>query len=137
MVRLPACPTLSAAGVEAAVKALQGGVQRVVSDMRTADGRHTRAFQEPIIAQWGPLPSIANSMLREAARLDLELFHAGVELDGARQRGRRREIARLRRAMVPMRGQLTRLLEQIQMLAKQHRPRSSLAALLTGTSEDR
>ena len=90
----------------------------MVSDARTRDGRLSRAFQESVIAQWGPLPDVARSLLREAARLNLELLHAGSELDVAHQGRRRRDVARLRRMMTPMRGQLDRLLQRIEELAK-------------------
>jgi hypothetical protein len=118
------------------MRALKGGIVRVYRDGRSADARRSRVFQEAIGAEWGPVPAVARSLLREAARLNGELVHAGAELDMARQRGRRRDIARLRRSMVPMRGQLTKLLEQIETLAKQHRPRSSLAALLAVSAEE-
>jgi hypothetical protein len=85
------------------------------------DGRRSRAFQEAIQQQWPELPPLASSLLREAARLDNELFHCGLELEVARHARRRRDVARLRRQMTPMRGQLTRLLEQIESLATTNR----------------
>ncbi len=118
------------------MRALRGGVQRLSGDGRSTDGRHSREFQLAIIAQWGPLPRVANALLREAARLDLELLHAGRELDEARRRARRRDVARLRRAMVPMRTQLARLLEKIQELAAS-RPRGSFAAAVQAAGGSR
>ena len=100
------------------MRRLKGGIVRVCQDARSADGRRSRLFQEAIRAQWGNLPPVALPLVREAARLDLELHHAGAELDVARGLRRRRDVARLRRQMTPMRGQLSRLLEQIAALAK-------------------
>ena len=100
------------------MRRLKGAIVRTTADHRSADGRRSRAFQEALRQQLGDVPAMGLPLVREACRLDTDLFHLASELDVARQRKRRRDIARLRRQRTPMLGQLQRLLEQIEALAK-------------------
>ena len=100
-----------------ALKAQNGRIPRGYPDHRRLEGRQYTAYCRAVLARFGPLPDVALPTLREAGRLVVELDAIGRELALARTRRRRRDAARLRRQMTPMRTQLLKLEERLEHLA--------------------
>jgi hypothetical protein len=80
-----------------------------------------------LLGRLGSLPADAFPTLREAGRLAVELEAMGRELETARARRRRRDVARLRRQMVPTRTQLITLERRLEELAKTNAHNDPLA----------
>jgi hypothetical protein len=87
------------------------------------------------VQRLGPLPADASPSLREAGKLCVELEAMGRELEAARGRNRRRDVARLRRLMIPMRTQLLTLERRLEELRRQ--PKPSLAEVLAARAAER
>lgn len=100
------------------MRALTGGMPRAFKNHRTPEGRAYRAYIQAIQDRLGPLPADARRVLRDAGRLNRDLEAMGFELDTARELHRRRDVARLRRQMVPMRTQLLALEHRLEELAQ-------------------
>lgn len=99
------------------MRALRGGIPRAFRSHKSAEGAAYRAYVRSWLQQLGPLPAHLLPTLREAGRLTVELAAIGTELETARQRKRRRDIARLRRSMIPMRTQLLNLERRLEEVA--------------------
>jgi len=94
------------------------GIPRAFANHRSRVGHAYRTYLEGILARLGPLPADARPTLRECGRLSVELEAMGLELEAARELHRRRDVARLRRQMVPMRTQLLTLERRLEELAQ-------------------
>ena len=113
-----------------------GVLPRGYLDHRTTDGRLYTSYLRAILDRLGPLPKSADPSLREVGRLVVELQVVGRELDVAKTSPkRRRDVARLRRQMVPMRTQLITLERRLEELATD-RPTSSLTDFLSQRAAD-
>ena len=112
------------------MRALAGGIPRAFKSHKTPEGHAYRLYVTAIVRRLGDLPADARPTLREVGRLSVELAALGFELEQARTRKRRREVSRLRRAMVPMRTQLVNMERRLEELARSngHR-RTPMAAL--------
>jgi hypothetical protein len=101
-----------------------GGVRipRAYKSHKTPDGYRYRVYVTALLARLGPLPACANPTLREVGVLAVELEAMGRELQTARSRARRRDMARLRRSMTSARSQLITLERRLEELAE---PRGS------------
>jgi hypothetical protein len=99
-----------------------GAIPRAYRRHNTPEGHAYRAYLGAILARLGPLPKDCIPTLREVGRLAVELQAMGLELEMARGRNRRRDVARLRRQMVPMRTQLLTLERRLEELAAARRP---------------
>jgi hypothetical protein len=123
------------------MKALAGRIPRAFKNHKTPEGAAYRDYVRALLRRLGgSLPDDARVTLREAGRLAVELQSMGRDLEAARARRRRRDVHRLRRAMVPARTQLIRLEERLEQLAAASRSSSvRLAEFLkpTGTGETR
>ncbi len=111
-----------------------GVIPRAFDDHRTPEGAGYRVYCGAILARLGKLHPSANPILREAGRLAIDLDAIGRELDAARRRNgekARKEVARLRRRITPMRTQLLTLERRLEELASDHprRPMEVIAEL--------
>src|SRR5688572_25671145 len=86
-----------------------GVIPRAYPDSRSVDAKKYREYCLVIQAQWGPLPPIATSTLREAGRAAVELERLGLDLEAARRRKRVREARIIRKQQFMLREQLARL----------------------------
>ena len=109
-------------------RALSGGIPRAFADGRSRDARAYRRYCVSVLRRLGTLTADGLVTLREAGRLTVELEAMGRELEGARRARRRRDVARLRRLMVPARTQLMALERRLEEIAA-NRPRSFAAAV--------
>ncbi len=100
-----------------ALRSANGVIPRGFRDHRKADARRYRAYCVAIQAQWGPLPAVALTTLREAGRAAVELERLGLDLETARGRKRRQDAARIRRHQFMLREQLGRLERRLEELA--------------------
>ena len=112
-----------------AIRCRYGVIPRAFANHRTPEGYAYRTYLTGILERLGPLPAIAGPTLREVGRLAVELNATGRELEAARKRNRRKDIARLRRAMTPMRTQLVKLEQRLEELASD-RPKRPLQEYL-------
>lgn len=97
---------------------------RAFARHNTAHGATYRRYLGAILARLGPLGPEATPTLRSVGVLAVELEVMGRELEELRTvRGRswRREVARLRRAMIPARTQLITLERRLEELAGDRR----------------
>ena len=99
------------------MRALAGGIPRAFKSHKSPEGHAYRLHVTAIVRRLGDLPADARPTLREVGRLSVELAALGFELEQARARKRRREVSRLRRAMVPMRTQMLTLERRLEELA--------------------
>src|SRR5262245_54029548 len=108
-----------------------GGVRipRAFESHKTPDGYTYRVYVTAILARLGPLPAHADPTLREAGLCVVELGHLARELETAKARKRRRDIARARKAVFMLREQLQRLERRLEELGTQHRQAHPLAAV--------
>jgi hypothetical protein len=117
------------------MRSLRGAIPRAFTSHKTPDGHAYRRYVMAIMQQHGwtsreTCPPACLVTLREAGRLAVELQAVGRELELARAHKRRRDVARLRRQLTPMRSQLLMLERRLEELAKSTR-RGGLARLLT------
>lgn len=119
------------------LKSAVGAIPRAFANHRTPEGHAYRVYLTGILVRLGPLPKDAAPTLREVGRLTIELDAMGRELEAARGRSRRRDVARLRRQMVPMRTQLLTLERRLEERAAS-RPRStSFADVVRARAQER
>jgi hypothetical protein len=93
-----------------------GVIPRGFPDHRGADAKRYRAYCLAIQDQWGPLPAVATSTLREAGRAAVELERLGFDLESARRRKRVREARTIRKQQFMLREQLARLERRLEEL---------------------
>ena len=107
-----------------------GGVRipRAFANHRTRDGHLFRVYVLAKQAAIGPLPPHAEPTLKEAGRCVVELEHVARELEEAKARKRRRDIARLRKHSFMLREQLGRLEARLDSFGT-HRRANPLAAV--------
>ena len=103
-----------------------GKIPRAYKDHRSLVALSYREYCLNAQAQWGPLPPIALSTLREAGRAVVELERLGLDLEVARARKQRRDATRIRKQQFMLREQLQRLERRLEELAP---PRTSSAQL--------
>ena len=117
----------------------KGAVPRAFKDSRRTIARRYREYCLAIQEQWGPLPAVALPTLREAGLLFLELERIAADMEAARARRRRRDIARLGRRQFACREQLMRLERRLQELGGTRTPSlaEQLAARPASTTEGR
>ena len=117
---------------------LRGGIPRAFTSHKTPEGaayrRYVRAKVEQLFGAGQDAPISCEVTLREAGRLTVELQASGRELEDARAHKRRRDVARLRRQMIPMRTQLLALERRLEELAAP-RPADKMAALRSALEE--
>lgn len=113
------------------LKSPQGAIPRAYPDHRRADALRYRSYCLAVLAQWGPLPAVALPTLREAGRAAVELGRLSEDLERARARRRRADMARARKAAFMLREQLVRLERRLEELAasRPQRPMAALAAV--------
>ena len=111
------------------MRALKGCIPRAFGSHKGPDGYAYRRYVGALMARFVTLPADAMVTLREAGRLAVELQASGRELEWARTHKRRRDVARLRRSMIPMRTQLLTFERRLEELAAR-RPAGSLADFL-------
>jgi hypothetical protein len=99
------------------LKSPQGAIPRAYPDHRRADALRYRSYCLAILAQLGPLPAAALTTLREAGRAAVELGRLSDDLETARRRSRRTDMARARKAAFMLREQLVRLERRLEELA--------------------
>ena len=116
-------------------RALVGGIPRAFRSHKTPEGAAYRVYCQSMLARLGKLPTSAWPTLREAGRLTIELGAMGEELEAARARRRRRDVARLRRAMIPARTQLLNMERRLEELASRNGHSDPLAAVRKVVSE--
>jgi hypothetical protein len=110
------------------MKPSRTGVPRAFADHRTVDARAYAARVRDLQQAYGPVPKVALPTLREAALAALELARLGTDLEAARARRRRRDIARLGRRIFMAREQLMRLERRLQELGAT-KPADPMAAV--------
>jgi hypothetical protein len=99
------------------LKSPQGAIPRAYPDHRRADALRYRSYCLAVLAQLGPLPAVALTTLREAGRAAVELGRLSDDLETARVRRRRADVARARKASFMLREQLVRLERRLEELA--------------------
>src|SRR5687768_12017679 len=92
---------------------LSAGIPRVLADHRTAEGRRYGAYCRAVLARLPGLPASALPTVQQCGWLVVELDRLTLALNAAHVRNRRRDAARIRRAMVTARTQLLRLEERL------------------------
>jgi hypothetical protein len=111
-----------------ALRAPVGAIPRGYRDHRTQEGKLYTEYCRAQQAQNGPLPLVATPTLREAGRLSVDLVLLGRDLELARARKQRREVARILKRQFMAREQLARLERRLEELGAQ-RPPDRLAAV--------
>ncbi len=86
-----------------ALRSPSSAIPRGFPDHRRVDARKYRAYCLAVLEHLGALPSVASGTLREAGRAFVELEHLGHDLQAARERRRRKDMARIRRAQFALR----------------------------------
>jgi hypothetical protein len=99
------------------MKALRGRIPRAFPDHRRVEAQKYRHYVEAVEAHWGPLPAVAQVVVREAGRAAVELERLGMDLEAARRGNRRGDASRVRRQQFMLREQLGRLERRIEELA--------------------
>lgn len=120
------------------MRRLKGGIPRAFASHKSPDGYAYRRYVTAMLERLGELPADAQVTLREAGRLVVELQAIGREIELVRAARRRRDVNRLRRQMVPMRTQLVKLEERLELLAKAGRrgnPLARLRAVMAGEEQ--
>src|SRR5436190_12480662 len=86
-----------------------GAIPRAYKDHRSIAALRYREYCLAIQQQWGPLPAIALTTLREAGRAAVELERLGLDLELARARKQQKLASRIRKQQFMLREQLNRL----------------------------
>lgn len=115
------------------VRGSHGSVPRAYATHNSSDGRAYGRYVKAMRARLGVLPAAADVTLREAGMVSVELLHLSRDLEQARRRGRKQDVARTGRAQFKLRNLLNRLEDKLAGYANQngHRGRS-LADVMAG-----
>ena len=103
---------------------LKDAIPRAYRDHRGRAGRTYGDYVRAVLARFGgTVPADARPALKEAGRLVVQLDQLNADLDQARARRRRRDQARLRRALVIARSQFVTLERRLEERLDGHRAR--------------
>ena len=108
---------------------LKGGVLRAFPDHRSKLGITYTQLVRDKQDELGALPRSARPLLREYARLVIELDQNGVEIQNPSVRKRAMDFRRLKREIRIQRLTMLKLEQRLQQLASQQRESDSFEAL--------